>query len=206
MQNVAATTTIVNDTGLVSAEQIPAFRAYLVESGLRVRDSGAGQFFHVQVPGGTRWLPIERGRAGAPVTPQLLRSYVDGFLRTPLNTAVGQVRAERQAAERAVARAALDLPRECAPAPEHQPLHEQRKAFRESLKTTTAQLVSTQGVSLKSTGDAQYLSDLRDDFALHAPIPPLGKHPTEQELEQHVIRRWEYADLMIKHRTTQAGD
>lgn len=191
MQQVAATTT-VNDSGLVRADQIPAFRAYLVESGLQVRDApGAGQFFHVRSPDNARWLPIERGRAGAPVTPQVLRSYVDGFLRTPLDSAVGQVRAQRQAAERAVARAALALPAVVEPAPEPVPV-------------PAAQVVSTQGVALKSTVDAQYLSDLRDDFAVHA--PDMTRFCLIGDLTELVRLRWEYADLMMAARTAKAGD
>ena len=98
MQQVAATPTITNDSGLLKADQMPAFRAYLASvPGVVVRDGGAGQFFHVRLPDLPRWLPIERGAAGVPVTPQQLRGLVDVFVR-------GAVR--ERAAERAVARAA----------------------------------------------------------------------------------------------------
>lgn len=207
MQNVAATTTIVNDIGLVSAEQIPAFRAYLVESGLRVRDSGPGQFFHVcwAYSGRTRWLPIERGRAGAPVTPQLLRPLVDSFLKNPLDRAVGEVRAERQAAERVVARAALDLPRECAPVEPLalDPASGQDKSF--EVVVCTKQGKSLEVIDIrKPDADAQYLSDLRDDFAVHAPT--LAHFGHVGDLAELVRLRWEYADLMMAARTTKAGD
>ena len=238
--------TIVNDIGLLSAEQIPAFWTFLVESGLQVRDSGAGQFFHVRLPELPRWLPIERGRAGAPVTPDVLRPFIASFLKKPLDRVMGEVRAARQAAERVVARAAfaqpvvvepaaynLDLPTllgqaeaparaamnavaELSPhlainAPvthEFQSFGEQR-AVQRALKAPApaAQVVSHQGQALKSapTDDAQYLSDLRDDFALHAPIT-LTKNATKHDLEVHVSNRWEYADMMMAARTTKAGD
>lgn len=222
MQTVAATTTIVNDTGLVSAEQIPAFRAYLEESGLQVRDAGAGQFFHVrwQYSGRTRWLPIERGRAGAPVTPQLLRPLVDRFLKNPLDRAVGEVRAERQAAERAVAREALAQPTVVEALPGYTaafkaqveaPVRAALEAIApfieepEAIKAPAAQLVSDQDVALASTADAQYLSDLRDDFALHAPIT-LPMNATAQDMVDNAVRRWQYADLMMAARTAKAGD
>lgn len=59
--------------------------------------------------------------------------------------------------------------------------------------------------SLASTAKAQYLSDLRDDLALHAPFN-LPECFTQEQLERHIKCRWAYADLMIKHRTTKAGD
>jgi hypothetical protein len=170
----------------LNAEQIPAFRVYLEESGLLVRDSGAGQFFHVRLPELPRWLPIERGRAGAPVTPDVLRPFVASFLKKPLDSAIGDVRAVRYAAERAVARAALALPVSVAPALESIPLIDPQ-------------------LSPAPTDDAQYLSDLRDDFALHAPIP-LPALFTQEQFERHVKGRWAYADLMMAARTTKAGD
>lgn len=203
MQQVAATTTIVNDIGLFDAQQIPAFRAFLEKQGLQVRDGGAGQFFHARLPDLARWLPIERGKAGAPVTPALLRSFVDQFVYTLVESA--PARAARQTAERAVARAALSLPRECAPV-EHA-----ESDPGETVICTNALAcrppVSLQGSQVRKlpVEDAQYLSDLRDDFALHAPIP-LGQFATDQDMRDNAIRRFQYADLMMAARTTQAGD
>lgn len=191
--------TIVNDTGLLNAEQIPAFRAYLVESGLQVRDSGAGQFFHVRLPELARWLPIERGRAGAPVTPDVLRPFIASFLKLPLATAIGEVRAARHAAERNVARAALAQPVVAAPVAQFQ---EQAEAPARAAMADVAPFVVD---SLASTAETQYLSDLRDDFALHAPIP-LPALFTQEQFERHVKGRWAYADLMMAARTTKAGD
>lgn len=224
---------IVNDIGLLNAEQIPAFRVYLEESGLLVRDSGAGQFFHVRLPELPRWLPIERGRAGAPVTPDVLRPFVASFLKRPLDSVMGEVRAARQAAERAVARAALAQPLtqllEQAEAPAHaamnavaelaplainapvthefQSLGEQRAAQR----ALTAPAPAAQTLKPAPTDDAQYLSDLRDDFALHAPFTWNDINGTvagaeDDGLEYFVQLRWRYADLMLAARTTKAGD
>lgn len=189
---------IVNDTGLLNAEQIPAFRAFLVESGLETRDSGAGQFFHVRLPELSRWLPIERGRAGAPVTPDVLRPFIASFLKLPLATAIGEVRAARHAAERNVARAALAQPVvvEVATDPMTQ-FQEQATA------PARAAMAALEPVDRKAPAPlSRYLSDLRDDLALHAPV----RWDPELSAEANAIRRWEYADVMLATRTTKAGD
>lgn len=207
MQQVAATTTIVNDIGLIDAVQVPAFRAFLEQKGLQVRDGGAGQFFHARLADLPRWLPIERGKAGAPVTPALLRSFVDQFVdqRATPHGESAEARSVRQSAERAVARAALSLPRECAPV---------EPAESEPCKTAicTNAVACRPPVTLQGgqprkppVEDAQYLSDLRDDFALHAPIA-LPESFTTEQLKRHIDGRWRYADLMMLARHTQAGD
>lgn len=190
---------IVNDIGLLNAEQIPAFRVYLEESGLQVRDSGAGQFFHVRLPELPRWLPIERGRAGAPVTPDVLRPFVASFLKKPLDSVMGEVRAARQAAERAVARAALALPVTVGTAgPALEPTR--------PVEPEQSVVTSLQGVAFSKPAPLpRYLSDLRDDLALHAPIP-LVEHATDEDMRNNAIRRWKYADVMLATRTTTAGD
>ncbi|MCK2122081.1 hypothetical protein [Pseudomonas sp. PNPG3] len=48
----------------------------------------------------------------------------------------------------------------------------------------------------RDSEDAQYLSDLRDDFALHAPL--WQQH--SESLESFAKRRWAYADAMMKAR------
>jgi len=196
---------IVNDIGLLNAEQIPAFRVFLEESGLLVRDSGAGQFFHVRLPELPRWLPIERGRAGAPVTPDVLRPFVASFLKKPLDSVMGEVRAARQAAERAVARAALDLPLNVFSASPAL-LEPIRPVEPEQSVVTSSQGVAFMPALAKQAAPlSSYLSDLRDDFALHAPIPLCSLH-TEDDLMNHAIRRWEYADVMLSTRSVKAGD
>lgn len=178
MQQVAATTIIVNDSGLLTADQIPAFRAFLVAEGFEVRDSGAGQFFHARFPGAQRWLPIERGRAGAPVTPQVLRQYVTSFQTQPPAGATGKARSDRPG-ELAAARAALSLP--------------------VAVPTPAADVAEPAPTPAPLS---RYLSDLRDDLALHAPLFQMP----DESLRSFAIRRWEYADVMISTRTTKAGD
>lgn len=193
---------IVNDIGLLNAEQIPAFRVYLEESGLQVRDSGAGQFFHVRLPELPRWLPIERGRAGAPVTPDVLRPFVASFLKKPLDSVMGEVRAARQAAERAVARAAFAQPVVVEPATDPSGLALFLGQAEAPARAAMAEVAPFVVDSLASTAEAQYLSDLRDDLALHAPLSWNGF----ESLRDFAIRRWQYADMMLATRTTKAGD
>lgn len=157
-----ATATIVNDIGLLTAEQIPLFRAFLESKAMPVRDSGSGQFFHVRPAGSTRWLPIERGRAGAPVTPKVLRTWVDAFNEAPLSVHA--------------------LPLGAVPA--------------------LTQISSCQGAQKSAAPLSRYLSDLRDDFALHAPL----LWDDELSALENANRRWEYADVMLATRTTQDGD
>lgn len=167
-----ATATIVNDIGLLTADQMPLFRAFLESKAVPVRDSGSGQFFHVRPPGSIRWLPIERGRAGAPVTPTVLRRFVDAFLETS------------QAAQ-------PDGPVRLVAVQSFTPL-ERPACSRQGTKETSA----------SSAADQRYLSDLRDDLALHAPVP----WDPEVSAEQNAIRRWKYADVMLATRTTKDGD
>jgi hypothetical protein len=198
---------IVNDIGLLNAGQIPAFRVYLEESGLLVRDSaGSGQFFHVRLPELPRWLAIERGCGGAPVTPDVLRPFVASFLKKPLDSAIGEVRAARQSAERAVARAALALPASVVGAAE--------PALESVHATVTRKLQAAASESWRQPGHApvaapaplsRYLSDLRDDLALHAPIS-LPVNPSADDMLHNAIRRWAYADMMLATRTAKAGD
>ena len=173
MQQVAATPPIVNDTGMLNAEQVPAFRAFLVENGVEVRDSGAGQFCHVRLPQQSRWWPIERGRAGAPVTPEVLRGHINQFkLRPSLATCP----------------ATITVP----PLPGN--------AQFDNLPAPVPAPVSPAGATI--TPLPRYLSDLRDDFALHAPLV----QQENESLAAFADRRWEYADVMISARTTKAGD
>ena len=166
-QAVAATATIVNDIGLLTADQVPAFRDYLVSKGVEVRDAGAGQFCHVRLPGAARWLPIERGRADAPVTPSAIREFVCAFHKKPLHEG-----------------------------------HARRIADADGNKQLT-QISSFQGEANDTPiALSTYLSDLRDDLALHAPLVQLEN----ESLRAFAIRRWEYADLMLATRSVMTGD
>lgn len=175
MQQAAATAIIVNDIGLLKAEQIPPFRTFLMANGVLARDAGAGQFCHVLLPDTTRWLPIERGRGGAPVTPANLRHLVDAFL-------------EKQAEASKAGPVTLVAVEAVAPAKE---------------KPGCTRQCTAPGPA-RSPAEQQYLDDLRDDFAMHAPIDLHSDHP--DDLRINAIRRWQYADMMMATRTTQAGD
>lgn len=172
MQQAASTAAIVNDIGLLNAEQMPDFRAFLASKGLPVRDGGGGQFFHVRLPDAPRWMPIERGRAGAPVTPVALRPYVDEFACLPSVYVLSDTSRQFH-----LVPGALDRP------------------------ATLSAVASFQGEA-KNPALSRYLSDLRDDLALHAPVP----WDRQLTVEQNAMRRWEYADGMLATRTTQAGD
>lgn len=153
----------VNDIGLLGIEQMPAFRQYLEAKGVPVRDSGSGQFFSVRLPGELRWLAIERGAAGFPVTSDKLRPFITGFINVP------EVQSDRPAEE--LIEAAM----------QHS-LRQPRPAAKPAL--------------------SGYLSDLRDDFALHAPL----YQGEAESLSAFANRRWEYADEMIKARSVMSGE
>jgi len=50
--------------------------------------------------------------------------------------------------------------------------------------------------------DLQHLEDLRDDFAIHCPLPMLEG----EDLATYADRRWAYADLMMSKRNPQDAD
>lgn len=50
--------------------------------------------------------------------------------------------------------------------------------------------------------DPQHLEDLRDDFAIHCPLTQAA----EESLTAFAIRRWQYADLMMKSRQPLYAD
>ncbi|BAW27508.1 hypothetical protein [Pseudomonas putida] len=50
--------------------------------------------------------------------------------------------------------------------------------------------------------DLQHLEDLRDDFAIHCPLPQLEG----EDLGDYADRRWAYADLMISKRFPMSAD
>lgn len=215
MQQATILKNIVNDIALFSAEQIQAFREYLEESGLQVRDSGSGQFFHVRLPELSRWLPIERGRGGVPVTPEVLRPFVTSFLKFPLGSVRSDFRAARLAAERRVPRVALAQPvgqfLEKAEAPAHAAINTVKELSSQSINAPDAREFQSLGEQRAASRAlkvaraqplSRYLSDLRDDLALHAPLVQLAN----ESLRAFAIRRWEYADLMLATRTNMAGD
>ena len=194
--------------GSLSTEQLLEFRKFLEVGGLTVRDGSGDQFFHVRLPGSPRWVPVERGRGGAPVIRGGLQAYLDRFLSCPAPAmAALRVRAARPATE-------LEFPVEVVKALSHPRLGQHMQGL-PVIERSTNSPITDQGSAIhgdrqlcptaKSVDDAQYLSDLRDDFAVHAPIfMPVS--PSSADLENHVNARWEYADLMMAARTAKAGD
>lgn len=193
MQQVERKAAIVSDSAQLSIDQIQAFRKFLEACGLTVRDGSGDQFFHARLPGAKRWTPVERGRGGVPKTPGVLRTYLDNFLSVPAP------------APEAVASSAGDgcTPMLCKPVQDLPVLDRCTKPSvtdQGSAITHRAYLLTD-----KEKADAQYLRDLRDDFALHAPfgIPAFA---SRADLQGHVNARWEYADLMMEARTAKYGD
>ena len=174
-----ATATIVNDIGLLKAEHIPQFRSFLESKGVQVRDAGTGQFCHIRMPNLPRWMPIERGRGGAPVTPTALRSLMDEFL---LCDGVKEANQNFQI-----------LPVDAVPV---------AREAEQSAVTSLQGVAFMPPLAERPAPLSRYLNDLRDDLALHAPLVQLAN----ETVRSFAIRRWEYADLMLATRTTTAGD
>lgn len=194
--------------GSLSTEQLLEFRKFLEVCGLTVRDGSGDQFFHVRLPGSPRWVPVERGRGGAPVIRGGLQAYLDQFLSCPAPAMEAlRVRAERPATE-------LEFPVEVVKALSHPQLGQHMRGL-PVIERCTNSPITDQGSAIhgdrqlcptaKSVDDAQYLSDLRDDFALHAPLP-IPAFFSLADLQRNVNARWEYADLMMAGRTAKAGD
>lgn len=57
-------------------------------------------------------------------------------------------------------------------------------------------------IEAPATVDLQHLEDLRDDFAIHCPLPQLEG----EDLGDYADRRWAYADLMISKRFPMDAD
>lgn len=57
-------------------------------------------------------------------------------------------------------------------------------------------------VEAPATIDLQHLEDLRDDFAIHCPLPQLEG----EDLATYCDRRWAYADLMVSKRFPMDAD
>jgi len=78
----------------------------------------------------------------------------------------------------------------------HVPLIDQRRAVRD-LRLATQAPAPTK----KASQDLLYLNDLRDDFAMHAPLQ-MGER---ESMAAFAARRWAYADSMIEQRPAQFG-
>ncbi|MBD8671596.1 hypothetical protein [Pseudomonas lurida] len=183
---------ITNDYGLILPHQVEPFRAWLKRNGCVTKDGGAGQFFHVKTALG--WAPVQRGARNKVVTPLALRPVISDFqsarpapaFSSPDNILV-------QVAEPACAPiAANDVP---------------ASSRVLSLAGKTGSVPSTSSAPAAEAdapcvsvaeNDALYLSDLRDDFAVHAYLPMKKDEP----LHDYALRRWEFASLMVQLRST----
>lgn len=208
MQQVELKAAIANGSGKLGIDQIPTFRKFLGLSGLTVRDGSGDQFFHVRLPGSPRWVPVERGRGGAPVIRGALQAYLDQFLSCPAPA----IEAVFSLAN--ISGTEPEFPVELVKALSHPQLGQYVQDL-PVIERCTNSPITDQGSAIhgdrqlcptaKSVDDAQYLSDLRDDFAVHAPIfMPVS--PSSADLENHINARWAYADLMMKRRAMKSGD
>lgn len=184
-----------NDTRTLPQDLVIPFRAWLEARGVAVSDSGGGQYFRVRLEGQQRWLAIERGKGGAPVTPVALRNLIGDFLQDPSALVLRTVAPAPAVSDENPNFQILPLGAVPAPAAANKPRVRCKGAG------------CAKAVPPAPTEDAQYLSDLRDDFALHAPFSFDGLiHVNEETLESLVQLRWQYADLMMKHRPPVYGD
>ena len=185
MQQTAVVSPSGNDIGLMNAIKMPEFQKYLESAGHEVRTGGAGQFCHVRLRESARWLPIERGRGGAPVTPLALREEVNSFLHAQRSMLSGVLATEIAQRSGSRGKASPSAPAANDPPPK-------------------SLVVSSNGETRAPIDDAQYLSDLRDDFAVHA--PNLDRFSQTGDMADLVRLRWEYADLMMAARSNTSGD
>lgn len=70
-----------NDTGMLTLEQLPAFRQYLVDNKCRVRKGNEHQVLFVGTSAG--WAPIQKGAGGRLKTPVALRAVIEDFTKSP---------------------------------------------------------------------------------------------------------------------------
>jgi hypothetical protein len=70
-----------NDTGLLTLEQLPAFRQYLTDNKCRVRKGNEHQVLFVGTSAG--WAPIQKGAGGHIKTPVALRPVIEDFTKSP---------------------------------------------------------------------------------------------------------------------------
>jgi hypothetical protein len=190
-----------NDAGLLQPEQMPGFRTWLENYGVAVRDGGAGQHFHVRIDG-KRWLPVERGKAGVAVTPVAMRPLIDAYITatspSTLLVAGADVTTLKGSTAPSPARPVIDrrTPRSA----------DQIMSESVALATDKKRAREQQALERQYQADKQYLSDLRDDFAVHAPFSHGGFPNEPGDLERLVQLRWQYADLMMQARAAKVGD
>lgn len=177
---------ITNDYGLIQPHQVDSFRAWLDRSGCVTKDGGAGQFFHVKTSLG--WAPVQRGARNKVVTPLALRVVIGDYTKSmPRPASPAAVNILVQAAEPSCAQtAANDAP-------------VASRVLTLAGKNSGGQHSTPSPAPAPATeDDSLYLSDLRDDFAVHAYLPMKKDEP----LHDYALRRWEFASLMVQLRST----
>jgi len=210
-----------NDTDLLKPHQLEGFRHYLVSQNCKVRKGNSkGQFLFVETSAG--WAALQRGAGGSVKTPIALRAVIHDYLKTPAARSVSLAQCIKQAAlvpvEAAVA-AAVATP-ELAPAPAAAAEagritgEGSSRAFQIlPLGAAPAPAAVARARQMAKDGyvaiieapkeiDLQHLQDLRDDFAIHCPLP---MHEGE-DLATYADRRWAYADVMMTKRFPMDAD
>lgn len=212
MQAVQNDTIKANDNGLFAADMAGKFRKWLEANGYPVRDSGAGQFFQVRLPSGNRWLAVERGKGGSIVTPVVLREVIDTFLSGSVSAkTLALAVASGNHTQTKPTQAATTAPASNGATSKNFHVMPVGTTLVHDAPGCKSQSCASAAPTPAPVEDAQYLSDLRDDFALHAPIPFPALYastglPVDEEMLVHVQLRWRYADLMMKYRTTMSGE
>lgn len=153
-----------HDKGLLKADKLPAFRAWLEQvAGFEVRD-GKGEFQCLQVKTSpTCWAVVGRNTAGTLSTHPELRTLINRFNAGPATPAKQQAAANPHTNEAAFKNFHRSLcERFGAP---HDPVDWWRDTV--SLEEHIASLVKTsEAIDRQPSG--QFVEDLRDDFAMAA--------------------------------------
>ncbi|MGE8046013.1 hypothetical protein ACQKO6_17655 [Pseudomonas monteilii] len=249
-----------NDTGLLTLEQLPAFRQYLTDNKCRVRKGNEHQVLFVGTSAG--WAPIQKGAGGHIKTPVALRPVIEDFTKSPAERSRQLARQIGRTSKVPVAEGVCAVPVVVVPVEPHQvnvtcrlsnpelpadveviekatietwpedglagprnfhvlplgvmpPTHIDYGADQD--KTVVSRLTTSgaadsnkpqvaAGVDDASkrveSADLEHLQDLRDDFAIHCPLPMFEG----EDLAAFAVRRWAYADQMMASRLPQYAD
>lgn len=228
-----------NDTGLLTLEQLPAFRQYLTDNKCRVRKGNEHQVLFVGTSAG--WAPIQKGAGGHIKTPVALRPVIEDFTKSPAERSRQLARQIGRTSKVPVAEGVCAVPVVVVPVEPHQvnvtcrlsnpelpaDVEVSEKAtietWPEDWRAAPSNfhvlgVISTSGAADANkpqvaagvedaskrleSADLEHLQDLRDDFAIHCPLPMLEG----EDLAAFAVRRWAYADQMMASRLPQYAD
>lgn len=189
------------DSDLLLITDTPRFGQWLKSKGVGVRNAKAsdirrGIMLWVRPKGVGTWFSIDVPRtpgARHALTHKHLRSFLAEFLKRPMQDAVRAGNAQLVAVAPAQAVNEAGCSGACASsgkAPKCAGGDKQTRPVPPS-PAAAAPLQEAKPVAIGG-----YLEDLRDDFALHAPL----KQRPNEALRDYAARRWEYAQLMIELR------